>query len=233
MTDFTPEWIIVHCVATPPHMTQVDAAWVDTLHRRKGWLMNGYHEIITRPHEGQPAQRQNHALGFRTRPITRPGAHVGGSGRVWNQKTIGISLAGGVDAQGNPEDNFTGDQITLLLEAIREYQEQFNIPDENVIGHRDLIRMTNSSPKACPCMSVRALMAGKDGRFGGSFNFRRKAAGGDKLAIPETHRVRRAESLWGISKAYGISVSDLANWNSIKDVDSLRSGALLSLRPPY
>ena len=230
MNDFNPEWLIVHCTATPPSMTSVDAYWVDRVHRRKGWLGCGYQEIITRPHEGQPAQRQNYAGGFPTRSIDRAGAHVGGCGAGWNSKTIGVSLAGGIDEDGKPSDNFHPDQIELLLEAIREYQEMFNIPDERVIGHRDLIRMTNSSPKACPCMSVQALMTQGKVRHGGSYNHKRKLERTSPLGIPEFHKVRRGESLWGISAAYGVPIAEISELNNITDNDLIKAGQKLRLR---
>lgn len=232
MSEFNPEWIAIHCTATSPEMTDVDARWVNRVHRRKGWRGGGYHEVIPRPTKDTPAQRQNHAGGFPTRPITQPGAHVGGCGREWNLKTLGISLAGGVDAQGVAEDNFHPDQIELLLEAIREYQELFNIPDERVIGHRDLIRMTNSAPKACPCFSVQALITQGKKRSGGGFNFKRRPPHDEATPIRATHKVRRGESLWGISAAYGIPISDLESWNGIRDVDVIRAGTNLRLRPP-
>jgi len=230
MNDFNPEWIIVHCAATPPSMSEVDALWIARLHRRKGWMGGGYHEVITRPHNGSPAQRQNAEAGYPTRKLDRAGAHVGGCGRAWNMKTIGICLAGGVDSRGVAEDNFTSEQIELLLEAIREYQERFSIPDERVIGHRDLIRMTNAAPKACPSMSVQALLSQGKTRSGGKFNFKIKGDA-SALAIPETHKVRKGESLWGISHAYGVSLEQLTAWNNLSDPDSLRAGSTLTLRP--
>ena len=226
--DFTPEWIIVHCSATPPEMTEVDAAWIDRVHRRKGWLGAGYHAIVTRTQAGQPPVLHDHAGGYPMRPIDRPGAHVGGCGAEWNRKTLGICYAGGVDSSNVPEDNLTRQQAVLLLGRIREWQAEYGIPDERVIGHRDLIRMTNSAPKACPCLSTQALVNGT--RFGGDFKFTRKINGGDILSIPETHRVRRAESLWGISQAYSVTVEQLREWNGIKD-DMIRIGSVLSLRP--
>ena len=224
MSDFTPEWIIVHCTATPPDL-DADAAWVARVHRAKGWSGCGYHEVITRFNP----QRQNRATGFPTRPMNRPGIHVGGCGRGWNNICIGISLAGGVDNKGQPEDNFTEAQRRLLLEAIREYQALYGISDEKVIGHRDLIKMTNASPKACPCFSVREFLKGS--RHGGAFNFARKMDPADKMGIPSTHKLRRGESLWGVSKAYGVSLEDLIAWNDIIDPAHVRAGATLELRP--
>jgi hypothetical protein len=226
LSDFNPEWIIVHCTATTPEMDYVDARWVDREHRARGWLMCGYHEVITRA-----AQRQNARGGYPTRPLTRPGAHVGGCGAEWNRKTIGISMAGGIDSKGNPEDNFTSDQYDALVEAILEYREEFNIPLDHVIGHRDLIKMTNAAPKACPCFSVRSFISQSTDRFGGHVKFKRKNRKGDPLRIPEKLRIKRGDTLSQISKTYGISVSDIARWNYISDPDNVNLGQVISLRP--
>ena len=68
-------------------------------------------------------------------------------------------------------------------------------------------------------------------RHGGTFAFNRKIGTGSTLSIPKTHTVRRAETLWGISQSYGVSVAELAAWNRIKDTDNLKAGRVLALRP--
>lgn len=227
MTDFTPEWIIVHALATTVHM-EADARWVDRLHRQKGWLMNGYHEVITRPVGDTPAERQNHTGGFPTRPLDRPGAHVGGCGPEWNRKTIGISMAGGIDAHGNPEDNFHPDQKALLHEAVEEYRERFDIPLANVIGHRDLIKMTDAAPKACPCFDVREWLGGdlETAHFGSPL----RPFKGDPLGVPVRHTVQPGETLSSISRLYGVPVVQLQGRNLITDPDTIRAGQVLKLR---
>lgn len=223
--SFTPEWIIGHCTATPPHL-DIASDWVDRVHRQRGFFNGtGYHGIIRRD-----GFLETHEKGFKCRPLTSPGAHVGGCGRKWNRITLGLSLVGGVDEKGHPEDNYTPDQLDTFVATIREWQDRFNIPDERVIGHRDLIKMTNAAPKACPCMSVQSLIKGH--RFGNTFDFSRTTGKIDKLSVPTTHKVRRGESLWGVSKSYGISLQDLALWNNIQDVDHVTIGKTLKLRPP-
>ncbi|MCP4108619.1 MAG: hypothetical protein GY749_24235 [Desulfobacteraceae bacterium] len=85
--------LIVHCTATKANMNEVDAAWVDRVHREvRGWRGCGYHAIITRT--GEVQLRDN---GYPTRHVTEQGAHVGDCGTGWNRRSFGVSLAGGVD----------------------------------------------------------------------------------------------------------------------------------------
>lgn len=219
MSNFKPDYLIIHCTATTPSMTNVDASWVDRLHRKKGWLRCGYHEVITRSGE-----RQNHAGGYRTRPITQAGAHVGGCGPKWNQRTIGVSLAGGVAADGRtPEDNFTPAQMLALEQAVAEYTRRFEIPWENVIGHRDLIKRTRSAPKACPCFSVQAWVQQIDlGEYDDDqrldYDPTQLAPTSDPLRVPETYTVKPGDTLWAISNTYGVPLWDLRQLNGVDDL---------------
>ena len=216
-----PEYIIVHCFATPPSMKKLDAAWVDKTHRRRGFFNgNGYQEIIKRGGE-----RQNYRTGHLTRRLDQSGAHVGGCGTEWNSKTIGISMAGGVDAKGNPENNFTKAQFKSLLEAIREYQAEFNIPDSKVIGHRDLIKMTGASPKACPCFSVQNWLTGQP--FGGSYKHPGKFDREDPLHVPEKHTIKRGDTLWSIARITGVPVKSLETLNPEVTAKDLQVGQVI------
>lgn len=49
---------------------------------------------------------------------------------------------------------------------------------------------------------------------------------------PAYHTVRRGESLWTISRRYGVKVSDLRKWNGIAVAQVLRVGEHLRVRPP-
>ena len=224
-----PEWIIIHVTATTPAMVDVDARWVDRLHRTKGWLGCGYHEVITRAGE-----RQNSRGGFRTRTLTaegfQPGAHVGDCGVKWNKITIGISMAGGINKNGEPEANFTNEQYISLAEAVREYRDMFNISDDQVIGHRDLIKMTKAPPKACPCFSVQEWLIGENKRFGDTFTApvppRRPTS---MLSVPVRYEVRAGDTLYAISRTYGVSVEGLLVMNPGVIPAKLEVGRLLNL----
>jgi len=216
------EYIIVHCSATPP-----DHNWtandIDRAHRAKGWRMNGYHEVITRD-----GQRQNAFGGFKCRPIDQPGAHVGDCGPEWNKVAIGICLVGGVDKNMKPEANYTEAQLAALTHAVHYYMEEFNIPQYHIMGHRDLIKMTGAPPKACPCFDVQLTLFGSQGSD--EVKFTAPSKKDSPLSTPETHVVRKGESLWTISRLYGLSVQDLRQANSdLGDTDLLKIGQAIKI----
>lgn len=223
------EYLIVHSAATPPSM-DVDADWIDRVHRQKGWRMNGYPIVIKRNGTVQWS-----GTGDRCRPIKENGAHVGGCGPKWNKVCIGVCLIGGVAEDGRtPEDNYTPEQMQSLYAVVAELQEVTGIPDHNVIGHRDLIKMTNAAPKACPCMSVQQkLFTGfpeedYEGRKAFSFDKTKRPpnARGDKLAVPKTYTCRPGDTVEKLSWAYGVKMSVLRELNDIKE-DVLEAGKKL------
>ena len=146
--------LVVHCTATPPLADYVDAAWVDRVHRKRGWSMCGYHAVVTRRGIWQDADDD-----FPARPIGLTGAHVGACGTGWNKRSFGVALAGGVDLQDEPEDNFTFFQAAVLHRGIRGFLELHPDPGSvTVLGHRDLIALTGAPPKACPSFDLREWM---------------------------------------------------------------------------
>ncbi len=52
--------------------------------------------------------------GYPTRPVDQKGAHVGGCGAGWNQRSFGVTLAGGLDPAGKPVNNFSKKQFRSL-----------------------------------------------------------------------------------------------------------------------
>jgi N-acetyl-anhydromuramyl-L-alanine amidase AmpD len=95
------------------------------------------------------------------------GAHAG---KAYNNRSIGICLAGGIqdgkggDANGDgvvetfengqkgvPEANYTPAQWRALSALVKQMREQF--PQAQVIGHNDV------APNACPCFNVREWWA--------------------------------------------------------------------------
>jgi N-acetyl-anhydromuramyl-L-alanine amidase AmpD len=135
------KFIVVHCSATPPD-AKVDAREIDRWHRMKGWLMIGYHWVIKRDGTVEQGRKPD-----------QPGAHAEG----FNDKSIGICLAGGVNAKGDPEDNFTWEQKSSLLSVIAGSRVLY--PKAEVLGHRDLPGVR----KACPSFDVRAWLKEKQG----------------------------------------------------------------------
>lgn len=147
--------LIVHCSATE-YGVDYSAADVDRWHRSQGWLGNGYHYVIRTDGTIESAEKGN-----RCRPLDKAGAHVGSCGPGWNKRSVGICLIGGLDADRNAvEDGFTQEQYDSLYWLLNELDQEF--PDCEVMGHRDLIKLTGSSPKACPCFDVRPWLADRD-----------------------------------------------------------------------
>ena len=201
---------IVHCTATRISQKSIDAKWVDKVHKKRGWTGCGYHAVITR--EGV---LQMYDDGFPTRRVDQKGAHVGGCGRGWNKRSFGVTLAGGLDNSNNPENNFTKKQFRTLTRLIRAFLKAHDNPDVvNILGHRDLIRLTQSPAKACPCFDV------------GSFLVEYKIHDDEDvvmenvstaLSIPSIYTVKRGDSLWKISSTYGVKISNLISINDLSD----------------
>ena len=128
------EEIIIHCSATRADMDYVDVDWVRKIHvEQRGWRDVGYHYFIKR--DGVVEQG---------RPITQVGAHAKGH----NSRSVGICYAGGLDANHDPEDHRTPEQIDSMQRLITELMEA--IPTiEEVSGHNEY------SSKACPCFDVK------------------------------------------------------------------------------
>lgn len=129
-TDF----FVVHCSATK-------ATWdggaeeIRKWHTKdRGWMDIGYHFVIKRDGTVE-----------RGRPQWAVGAGVAG----FNASSLHICLVGGIDNDGNPEDNFTSVQkgaLAFLLGALTKHVS----PKAEVLGHRDFPNVK----KACPSFDV-------------------------------------------------------------------------------
>jgi N-acetylmuramoyl-L-alanine amidase len=121
------DYIVVHCAATPPDM-DIGAAEIRRWHvENNGWRDIGYHFVIRRSGAVEVG-----------RAIDDVGAHVAGI----NDRSIGVCLIGGVDAGGQPADNFTAAQRVSLDAVLRMLVKAY--PGAVVRGHRDFAN------KACP-----------------------------------------------------------------------------------
>jgi N-acetylmuramoyl-L-alanine amidase len=132
-------YIVVHCSATKASATKVDAKEIDRWHRQRGWLMIGYHFVITRD-----------AILQKGRELNAAGAHVAGH----NHESIGVCLVGGISDDGSPEDNFTKEQKEVLLAILRELRAVY--PKARIIGHYEL-----EPKKACPSFNVQEWLKDK------------------------------------------------------------------------
>ncbi|WP_020409825.1 N-acetylmuramoyl-L-alanine amidase [Hahella ganghwensis] len=128
-------YIVVHCSATKADQKVT----VDDIRRwhvdERKWSDIGYNWVIER--DGGIEQGRN---------MHGQGAHAFG----YNDKSVGICLVGGLDEDGQPEDNFTSEQFESLRKLI-DFQLHV-YPGAKVLGHRDLPGVH----KDCPCFDVRA-----------------------------------------------------------------------------
>ena len=143
-TDF----IVVHCAATPPG-SDIGADEIDQWHKDRGWSGIGYHAVVRR--DGQ--------IEF-GRHFDETGAHVKGQ----NFRSVGVCMVGGVDDDGEPDNNFNGVQFDSLRLLIDMLQKAY--PMATVVGHRDLSPDLNGDGvidmhewlKDCPSFDVRSWL---------------------------------------------------------------------------
>lgn len=126
------EYLVVHCAATQ-NLNKYDWKTIDRMHRQRGFISIGYHYVIL--HDGTIQ---------RGRPIDSVGAHAYG----YNNCSLGICLIGGIDSEGNSEDNFTAKQKESLVGLLTWLTGEY--PEADVLGHRDLPNVA----KDCPCFDV-------------------------------------------------------------------------------
>lgn len=216
------DYLIVHCSATKSSQNDVDAAWVDRLHKAKRWSGCGYHAVITRTGE-----IQLYDGGYPARPVTNSGAHVGGCGPGWNRRCFGVCLAGGLDYNNMPENNFTDVQFEALSDLICDFLDSHPASETvKIMGHRDLIRINNASPKACPCFDVAAFLS--DRNIMESEEDIDEETGNSAMKIPDIYKVKVGDTLWKISRLFGVSVEALKLNNSLQD-DTIHTGQILKL----
>ncbi|MCK5126814.1 MAG: N-acetylmuramoyl-L-alanine amidase [candidate division Zixibacteria bacterium] len=134
-----PNYITVHCSATPPSGHNIGVIALRDMHKARGWSDIGYHWVIKRDGTLQPG-----------RPMTRNGAGVKGH----NEGNIHVCLVGGIDECGESVNNYTDVQFDALRYCITEWSGRFGIRRENIKGHRDWPKVA----KDCPCFDVRAKL---------------------------------------------------------------------------
>lgn len=201
------DYIVVHCAATPPTL-DVGATEIDRWHRQLGWLMIGYHKVIRRDGRIEDG-----------RPIDVPGAHVSG----YNANSVGICLVGGVDAKGNPEQNYTPAQYESLKKLLRELKAKY--PKAVVQGHRDFPKVA----KACPCFDVRKWV--NDNKV-----FDTQVSVPSTPAQPaakdgwEYHEIAKGDTLWSLSRKYATSVDKITALNPGVKPERLQIGQSIRVR---
>ena len=123
-------------------MKDVDAKWIDRIHRSNGWLKIGYARVLKRDGTWEQGRADDEVQ-----------AHVKG----YNHCSIGICLVGGAKEENwkEPDDNFTAEQWeslkTELIRLVKKY------PDARIVGHYEL-----DEKKFCPAFNVREYLLNED-----------------------------------------------------------------------
>lgn len=134
------DYIVVHCSAKLPdydYDADIGAAEIDNFHKSIGWSGIGYHYVIRRDGSLEMGRAED-----------AKGAHVKG----YNDCSIGICLIGGVDANNDPEANFTDEQYDSLFKLLQDLESRYS--EAYVLGHRDFPGVQ----KACPSFDVRGWL---------------------------------------------------------------------------
>ncbi|MFJ4145097.1 N-acetylmuramoyl-L-alanine amidase [Pseudomonas sp. NPDC089734] len=143
--------IVVHCSATRA-TADIGVREITQWHLQRGFDTVGYHYVIRRNGELETG-----------RPETAIGAHAKGH----NSRSVGVCLAGGVDASNKPENNFTTAQFATLETLLEQLKSRY--PTARILGHRDLSpdrngdgKITpNEFTKACPSFDVSEWLSGR------------------------------------------------------------------------
>lgn len=127
------ELIIIHCSATDDS-ADIGVKEIRSWHLARGWLDIGYHFVIRRDGTIETGRR-----------LTEVGSHA----HSYNNRSIGICLVGGVEAddKNRARDNYTPKQKASLRNLLIELRKKY--PKTRIIGHRDV-----DKNKECPCFDV-------------------------------------------------------------------------------
>lgn len=140
--------IVIHCAATKPDQ-DIGADEIDAMHKARGWKGIGYQYVIRRG-----------GLIETGRPIDDVGAHAKGVNKI----SVGVCLVGGIDDNGDPDNNFEPQQMRSLQYIVNFLGVMY--PGVEVVGHRDLSPDLDGDGvieewewmKACPCFDVKIWM---------------------------------------------------------------------------
>jgi|TARA_B100000929_G_scaffold283375_1_gene264374 N-acetylmuramoyl-L-alanine amidase len=136
------KYIVIHCSQTRPSQKDVDAKWIDRIHRSNGWLKIGYARVLKRDGTWEQGREDDEVQ-----------AHVKG----YNHCSIGICLVGGAKEENwkLEDDNFTGEQFESLKKELTRLVLKY--PDARIVGHREL-----DNKKFCPSFDVRQYLLNED-----------------------------------------------------------------------
>ena len=136
------KYIVIHCSQTRPSQKDVDAKWIDRVHRERGWTKIGYGKVILRNGEVQQGRADDAVQ-----------AHVKG----YNHTAYGLCLVGGALEEDwtQPDNNFTAEQYESLYKTLGELVKKY--PEARIVGHYEL-----DEKKTCPNMNVREYLLNED-----------------------------------------------------------------------
>ena len=131
------KYIVLHSAAFGKDLGEFNAAICTDWHKIRGFSTVGYHYIICNGKGGADGEIQ---IG---RPEDRVGAHVKGI----NSISLGLCLAGNGDYE-----KWTEAQKQSLFTLVKDLQRKYNVPTQNVIGHREIgkVNPKYSTSKSCP-----------------------------------------------------------------------------------
>ena len=136
------KYIVIHCSQTRPSQKDVDAKWIDRLHRGNGWLKIGYAIVITRLGEIQRGREDD---------------EVQAAVKGYKHTSFNRCIIGGAKEEywKEAEDNFTAEQWESLKKELTRLVKKY--PDAKIVGHRDL-----DPNKFCPSFDVRDYLLHED-----------------------------------------------------------------------
>ena len=86
------------------------------------------------------------------------------------------------------------------------------------------------SKPAYPCDLHQYTSKGRLDGYDGYLDLNRRM---DRVKeVQDTYSVQAGDTLWGISKIYGVTIRDLVEWNGIRDPNLIRVGQVLCIKDP-
>lgn len=129
-----PKYIVIHTAAHSYNGKDFNtsAVEIDNWHKQNGWRGIGYHYVVRKGGEVEVGRDERDT-----------GAHV----RGLNNDSIGICMSGDGDIV-----RWTDAQLKSVLKLTIMIMSKYNIPVENVIGHREAsnIKGVPFVNKTCP-----------------------------------------------------------------------------------
>src|SRR5699024_5879720 len=133
-------YIFIHCTATPPKSaTKLDSTLLMRIFYERGWDRSGYQFFIDYYGEVFQMVKLNYddKLSFN---------EMAWRAAEYNDKSIHISYAGGVDGNLKPKDTRTPEQSLTLNNVVKILKQRY--PSAKILPHSAV------SAKACPSFDV-------------------------------------------------------------------------------